>query len=330
MRKPDTIARFRLELAQDIDFHIFVQYCFFSQWDRLRSYVRQCGIKLIGDLPIYVPLDSADVWSSPELFQLDDALQPTAVAGVPPDYFTADGQLWGNPLYDWDAMQNTGYRWWIDRVRAAGGLYDLLRIDHFRGLASYWKVPAGAPTAKTGVWVKGPGMDLISALYKAVPEVKIIAEDLGYLTDDVIRLREQAKLPGMKIMEFAFDSREASDYLPHNYERECICYTGTHDNTTAAGWFEDADPQDVNKAIKYLGLNDMEGYANGLIRGGMSSVAMLFIAQIQDHLGVGNQARMNTPGTVGHGNWTYRVLPGELTGELAARIFDMTQLYGRL
>lgn len=330
MRDPQALARCREELREEIGFHTFVQYCFFGQWEALRDYVHGKGIRLIGDLPIYVPLDSADVWSHPRLFQLNQQLRPVAVAGVPPDYFNDDGQLWGNPLYDWDAMGRSRYQWWIDRVQAASRLYDVVRLDHFRGLASYWRVPAGAATAKLGRWVPGPGMELISALKNAMPELKLIAEDLGYLTEDVVRLREQAALPGMKIIQFAFDSREDSDYLPHNYRENCICYTGTHDNTTAAGWFTDAAPEDVLKAVEYLGLNREEGYHNGLLRAGMGSVAFLFLAQIQDYLGQGDECRMNTPGTVGGGNWTYRVRPGELTEELAARIRAMTERYGRL
>lgn len=330
IRRPESLAYYRALLSDEIGFQRFIQYCFFSQWERLRAYVRAHGIKLIGDLPIYVPLDSADVWVSPGLFQLDNDLQPIAVAGVPPDYFTADGQLWGNPLYDWDAMRRDGYSWWIARVRAAGALYDTVRIDHFRGLASYWSVPAGDETARNGKWVPGPGVDLLNTLTGALPELSLIAEDLGYLTEDVIALLSETGLPGMKVIQFAFDSREESDYLPHNYLPHCICYTGTHDNTTAAGWFAEAAPEDVKKAIAYLGLNERETYHYGLIRAGMSSVAELFITQMQDYLGLGSEARMNTPGTIGHGNWCYRLRPGELTEALAQRMRAMTELYGRL
>ena len=226
-------------------------------------------------------------------------------------------------------MESDGFSWWIDRVRAVSRLYDVVRIDHFRGLASYWSVPADASTAEHGEWRKGPGMKLVGTLQREVGDVRLIAEDLGFLTEDVIRLREEAGLPGMKIVQFAFDSREKSDYLPHNYKRNCICYTGTHDNTTARGWFSDASPADVEKAVAYLGLNAEEGYGYGLIRGGMSSVAELFIATIQDYLDQDGSARMNTPGTVGNGNWCYRVAPGLLTDALASRIHRMTELYGR-
>lgn len=328
-RRPEALVRYRALLREEIGFHAFVQGCFFWQWEALRAYVAKRGVRLIGDLPIYVPLDSADVWTEPAQFQLDETLAPVAVAGVPPDSFSATGQLWGNPLYDWDAMESDGFSWWIDRVRAAGRLYDVVRIDHFRGLASYWSVPADASTAECGEWRKGPGMKLVGTLQREVGDVRLIAEDLGFLTEDVIRLREEAGLPGMKIVQFAFDSREKSDYLPHNYKRNCICYTGTHDNTTARGWFSDASPADVEKAVAYLGLNAEEGYGYGLIRGGMSSVAELFIATIQDYLDQDGSARMNTPGTVGNGNWCYRVAPGLLTDALASRIHRMTELYGR-
>lgn len=328
-RRPEALVRYRALLREEIGFHAFVQGCFFRQWEALRAYVAKRGVRLIGDLPIYVPLDSADVWTEPAQFQLDETLAPVAVAGVPPDSFSATGQLWGNPLYDWDAMESDGFSWWIDRVRAAGRLYDVVRIDHFRGLASYWSVPADASTAEHGEWRKGPGMKLVGTLQREVGDVRLIAEDLGFLTEDVIRLREEAGLPGMKIVQFAFDSREKSDYLPHNYKRNCICYTGTHDNTTARGWFSDASPADVEKAVAYLGLNAEEGYGYGLIRGGMSSVAELFIATIQDYLDQDGSARMNTPGTVGNGNWCYRVAPGLLTDALASRIHRMTELYGR-
>ena len=330
LRRPEALAHYRALLHDEIDFQTFVQYCFFTQWERLRAYVRGKGIRLIGDLPIYVPLDSADVWVSPRLFQLDSDLQPVAVAGVPPDYFTADGQLWGNPLYDWDAMRLDDYRWWIERVRAASALYDTVRIDHFRGLASYWSVPAGDTTARGGKWVQGPGVALVNALTDALPTLSLIAEDLGYLTEDVITLLRDTGLPGMKVIQFAFDSREESDYLPHNYTPRCVCYTGTHDNTTAAGWFAEAAPEDVAKAVAYLGLNERETYHYGLIRAGMSSVAELFVTQMQDYLGLGSEGRMNTPGTIGHGNWCYRLRPGELTDALSARIREMTKLYGRL
>ena len=328
-RSEEVLRRYEQLLSDDIRFCVFTQYLFFRQWNALRAYIREQGIRIIGDVPIYVPLDSADVWAEGEYFQLDDQCRPTEVAGVPPDYFTADGQLWGNPLYDWDRMRDDGYRWWIRRLSAAGKLYDTVRIDHFRGLESYWAVPYGAENARAGRWRKGPGESFIDAVKAALPELDIIAEDLGFMTPEVIALREYSGFPGMKVLQFAFDSREPSDYLPHRYPTNCICYTGTHDNATLAQWLGDAKGDDVAYAKRYLGLNDEEGYVNGIIRGGMSSVADLFVAQMQDWLALGGESRMNVPGVLGHGNWCWRMLPGTLTDALAEKIAAMTAMYSR-
>ena len=328
LRRPEAVARYREELADDIRLFTYIQYLFFRQWEALRSYAHEKGIGIIGDLPIYVAMDSADVWADPRAFQLDERNVPAEVAGVPPDYFTADGQLWGNPLYDWDALKADGYTWWIRRIAGASRLYDILRIDHFRGLESYWAVPYGETTAKVGRWVKGPGMDLMNVLTEKFPNIQFIAEDLGYLTPEVRQLLEDSGLPGMKVLQFAFDSREAANYLPHTYPRHCVCYAGTHDNSTLMGWKDEAAPADIAMAREYLGLHDEEGFNWGVLRGGQSSVADLFIAQMQDYLGLGSEARMNTPGILG-GNWQWRMLPGQITDELTARIARMTSLYGR-
>ncbi len=328
LRRPEAVARYQEELADDIRLFTYIQYLFFRQWEDLRSYAHEKGIGIIGDLPIYVAMDSADVWADPRAFQLDERNVPAEVAGVPPDYFTADGQLWGNPLYDWDAMKADGYTWWIRRIAGASRLYDILRIDHFRGLESYWAVPYGETTAKTGRWVKGPGMDLIGVLTERFPNIQFIAEDLGYLTPEVRQLLEDSGLPGMKVLEFAFDSREAANYLPHTYPRHCVCYAGTHDNATLMGWKDEAAPADIAMARQYLGLNDEEGFHWGVLRGGQSSVADLFVAQMQDYLGLGSEARMNTPGILG-GNWQWRMLSGQITDALTARIAGMARLYGR-
>ena len=268
------------------------------------------------------------MWAEPEFFQLDEENLPVRVAGVPPDYFTADGQLWGNPLYDYDAMRRDGYSWWIRRVAGAAKLFDVIRIDHFRGFASYWSVPAGEKTAQNGKWVKGPGLDLVKRLTDWFCGVDFIAEDLGYPGAEVTELLEGSGLPGMKVLQFAFDSRDESDYLPHAYPERCVCYTGTHDNTTLAAWFDEAKPADVRKAIRYLGLNREEGYCEGMLRGGMGSVAELFVAQMQDWLGLGAEARINTPGKP-DGNWQWRMLPRQTTKKLAKQIREMTVLYGR-
>ena len=328
LRKPEAVARWTKLLEADVTFYAFVQFLFFRQWERLRSYAREKGIGIIGDMPIYVAMDSSDVWAEPQFFQLDDQCVPKAVSGVPPDAFTDDGQLWGTPLYDWDALRADGYGWWIRRVEGAEKLYDALRIDHFRAFEAYWSVPYGETTAKNGRWVKGPGMDLVGRLTAWFNNMQFIAEDLGYITPELHALLEESKLPGMKVLEFAFDHREPSDYLPHNYPRNCICYAGTHDNNTLLGWLTEISEEDLDYAAAYLGLNPEEGYAWGVLRGGMSSVAELFVAQIQDYLGLGSEARINTPGTA-EGNWRWRLLPGELTPELAKKIAAMTRRYGR-
>ncbi len=328
LRKPEAVERYRGELKEDVDFFTYLQYLFFRQWNALRDYIHSLGIKVIGDLPIYVAMDSADVWAEPEFFQLGEGNVPTEVSGVPPDYFTADGQLWGNPLYDYDRMKQDGYGWWIRRVEGAGRLFDVIRIDHFRGLESYWAVPYGAATAKNGRWRKGPGMDLVGVLTGWFPNLKIIAEDLGFLTPEVKKLLEDSGLPGMKVLEFAFDIREPSNYLPHTYDRNCVCYVGTHDNETVMQWRESADRSDVSMARKYLGLNDAEGFNWGMIRGGMSSIADTFVVQMQDCLGLGAEGRMNTPGKP-DGNWQWRLLPGEATPSLAKKLREYAKIYGR-
>ena len=326
MRRPEALEKARKTYDADIRLFTFIQFVFFRQWQSLRAYAREKDVGIIGDMPIYVAMDSADVWADPASFQLDSRCVPTEVAGVPPDSFTADGQLWGNPLYDWEAMKRDGYRWWVRRIAGAAKLYDVIRIDHFRGLESYWAVPYGEKTAKNGHWVKGPGMELLSVLKKWFPDLEFIAEDLGYLTPEVAQLLADSGFPGMKILEFAFDSREASNYLPHTYSHHCVCYTGTHDNPPLARWRREASPEDLAVAEKYLGLNEAEGFAHGIIRGGMGSVAELFVAQMQDYLD--DDGRINTPGIAG-GNWTWRVQADAFTDDLAAQIAEMTTLYGR-
>ena len=327
-RSPEVLEQYRTLLREDVELFTYLQFLFFRQWNRLRDYLHSLDIQVIGDLPIYVAMDSADVWAEPECFQLDDQCVPTEVSGVPPDYFSADGQLWGNPLYAWDRMQADGFGWWIRRVDSASKLYDVIRIDHFRGFDAYWAVPFGETTAKNGHWVKGPGMSLVGVLTSWFPQLRFIAEDLGYPTPGVQQLLQDSGLPGMKVLEFAFDSRDTSSYLPHSYTENCVCYTGTHDNSPLALWRQEAAPEDVAHAVEYLALTEQEGFHWGIIRGGMSSVAELFVAQVQDYLGLGEGNRMNIPGTQG-GNWTWRLLPGELSDALSVRIDRMTALYGR-
>ena len=330
MHLPLCLEAIRGELAEEIGLHQFLQYQFFRQWNALRSYAAQKGIRIIGDVPIYVPLDSADVWANPQLFQLDLQGRPTAVAGCPPDSFTADGQLWGNPLYDWDAMKKTGFAWWIRRLRAASRMYDVVRLDHFRGFESYWAVPAGDKTAAGGSWKKGPGSDFIQAVQKALPELDFIAEDLGFVTPEVRQLQEESGYPGMKVMQFAFDSREASEYLPHTYPVNSVCYAGTHDNYTMVQGFHETPAEDLAVAKSYLGLNEEEGLVWGIIRGCMGSVSKLCVIQMQDYLELDGSARMNFPGTLSPDNWSWRAKKGCITPALTKRIREITRLYGRL
>lgn len=311
-------------------FHCFVQYLFFKQWESLRNYAHDKGISIIGDVPIYVPYDSVDVWTDPELFQLDEMLNPTDVAGVPPDGFTEDGQLWGNPLYRWEVHKKDGYSWWLRRMEAAGKLYDIVRFDHFRGLESYWAVPYGHPTARYGRWVKGPGSDLVEAIQKKLPQLRLIAEDLGYLTDEVLAMRDNAHLPGMKILEFAFDSREPSEYLPHTYNANAVCYTGTHDNMTMQQWFDTCSAEAKAYATEYMNLSEQEGPVWGAIRTVMSCVCDLSIIPMQDLLALGAEARMNFPGTMSDSNWTWRAKDGIITKALTQKLRRLTALYGRL
>lgn len=315
-------------LEEDIEFFVYIQYLFFKQWAQLKRYINDLGIEVIGDLPIYVAMDSCDVWAEPEFFSLDEDNYPVEVAGVPPDYFTEDGQLWGNPCYDWKAMSKDGYKWWIRRIEGAAKLYDVLRIDHFRGFDEYWAVPAGEKTAKNGKWKKGPGMELVGLLNKKFPKIHFIAEDLGEPSPTVVKLLKDSGWPGMKVLGFAFDSGEANNYQPHTYDNNCICYTGTHDNATVMGWYEEAAKKDKDYAIKYLGISKAEGFNWGMIRGGMSSVAVLFVAQMQDYLGLGKYNRINVPGTKS-GNWQWRLLGKEMDADLAKKIMDMTVMYGR-
>ncbi len=327
-REPHALARTGEELREETDFWRGVQYLFFRQWQKLKEYVNGRGIGLIGDLPIYVALDSADVWAGPELFQLDRELVPTEVAGCPPDAFAVDGQLWGNPLFDWERMEADGYAWWIGRIAHQLRLYDMLRIDHFRGFESYYTIPFGEETARNGRWRPGPGMKLFRAVEAALGQKDIIAEDLGYLTPEVRQMLAESGFPGMKVLQFAFDSREESDYLPHNYDKNCVVYVGTHDNDTALGWLDTVSPEDRRYAMDYLKLTGAEGYHWGLMRGAWASAARLAVVTAQDLLGLGSGARMNTPSTLG-GNWQWRAMPGVFTEELAQRLRRETGIYRR-
>ena len=330
LRRPRALAAAREELAGEIAFWKAVQYLFFKQWAKLKAYANEKGISIIGDLPIYVSGDSADVWSNPDQFQLDENGQPTEVAGCPPDGFSADGQLWGNPLFDWEKMKEDGYQWWIRRIAAQFQVYDILRIDHFRGFDEYYAIPFGDDTARNGRWRPGPGIDFFRAVNAALGEKEIIAEDLGFLTDTVRRLLAETGYPGMKVLEFAFDSRDTgSDYLPHCYPRHCVVYAGTHDNDTIQGWMANAPAKDVEYAKEYLRLTQEEGWHWGMMRSAWASCADLAVMQLQDVLGLGSEARMNTPSTLGS-NWKWRALPGSCGPELARRLRHEMGVYQRL
>lgn len=327
-RDKKALKSYREASYYDVGFWYFVQYEFYKQYNELKAYANHKGIRIIGDLPIYVSEDSVEAWASSEMFLIDENRRVTVVSGCPPDAFSPTGQLWGNPIYDWAYMDQCRYAWWIERIRFSLTIYDVVRIDHFRGFESYWEIPAGDPTAENGKWVPGPGMKLFSAIKEALGDVAIIAEDLGFLTQEVIDFHTATGFPGMKVLQFAFDTREESDYLPHNYDSNCVVYTGTHDNDTTVGWFKKAPRKEVKHAIKYLKLTKREGYHWGFIRGAWSSTAKLAIAPIQDFLGLDDEARINIPSTLG-GNWVWQIAPDALTPELAKKIKQLTKLYGR-
>ena len=329
-RDPDAIWEKRQELKDEVRFYCFVQYLFDCQWNALRSYAHAAGIQIIGDVPIYVPYDSADVWSSPELFDLDENLQPVNVAGCPPDSFNEDGQLWGNPLYRWDLHEEQGYSWWVRRMAAAGSRYDVVRLDHFRGFESFWAVPFGDPTARGGKWIVGPGMSFVNAMRQKLPQVKMIAEDLGFLTQEVLDLRDASGYPGMKVLQFAFDSREPSEYLPHTYTANTVCYTGTHDNMTTRQWLESLTPEAAEYASEYMNLTEKEGMVWGVIRTAMASVSERCVVPMQDLLDLGSKGRMNFPGTQTGSNWTWRAAKNYISDALAEKYLRLTKLYGRL
>jgi 4-alpha-glucanotransferase len=314
------------EHADEIRFWQFVQFIFFRQWAAVRAAAQARGILIIGDVPIYVASDSADVWGHRELFELDDAGHPTVVAGVPPDYFSATGQRWGNPLYRWEAMRETNFAWWAARVQTNLRFADLLRLDHFRGFVAYWEIPASEPTAVHGRWMPGPGIALFDALRESLGELPLIAEDLGFITQDVHDLRKAIDVPGMHILQFGFAQND-SPHLPHRYDARTVVYTGTHDNDTARGWYATASDAERDAASAYLGC-DGESVASCLIRAAYTSVAETAIVPAQDILDLGSDARMNRPGAAS-GNWTWRLLPGALTRERAEKLHRLAELTGR-
>ena len=319
------------QFEDEMEFYIFQQYMFDRQWSDLRHYANKAGIKIIGDIPIYVSLDSVEVWSNPKLFALDENRVPLAVAGCPPDAFSADGQLWGNPLYDWAYHKKTDFKWWIERMRALFNRFDIVRIDHFRGFDEYYSIPYGAKTAAEGHWEKGIGIELFNAIKQAFGEhAEIIAEDLGFVTDSVKQLLADSGYPGMKIIEFAFDSREAGDYIPYNYTKNCVVYTGTHDNDTLQGWYKAISEEDREFTIEYLDnkATPIEEIHWDFIRLALSTVADTCVIAAQDYLGLGSEARINTPSSIGK-NWVWRVKKGVFTKELSQKILKLSKIYGR-
>ncbi len=327
LRNQNALDAFSANNQDDIHFYKFCQYLFFKQWSHIHHLANEKGIKIIGDLPLYVAHDSADAWSRPEVFLLDEDRNPLAVAGVPPDYFSATGQLWGNPIYDWEKLKEMNYDWWIERIQSAFEFFDVMRIDHFRGFAAYWSVPYGDETAQNGHWVDGPGADLFTAIEKELGSLPIIAEDLGIITPDVEALREQFKLPGMKVLHFAFHSKDGNQYLPHNYERNAVVYTGTHDNDTTCGWYNSIEAFAKDNIHTYL-ASDGNDIHWKMIRLAWGSVAQYAIAPFQDILGLGSEARMNTPGT-SQGNWQWRFTDKDWDEDKARILKFMTELFDR-
>jgi 4-alpha-glucanotransferase len=339
-REQRAVSEWSARLATELQAYKYWQFEFFRQWERLKIYCQQCGIRFMGDIPIYVAHDSADVWAHPNLFHLDDQGRPTVVSGVPRDYFSATGQLWGNPIYRWDLLAANGFQWWIERFRASFALFDMARLDHFRGFESYWEVPASETTAMHGRWVKGPGENLLSALQNALGELPIVAENLGVITPPVEKLRKQFGLPGMSLLQFAFGTDpQGPSFRPHNYSRDLAAYTGGHDNDTTVGWWSSSGagdstrtPEDVRKerafARAYLNMGDDDDINWVMIRAILASVADVAIVPLQDVLGLGTEARMNLPGKVS-GNWKWRYRPGALNKELSNRLRSLVTLYDR-
>ena len=328
VRKEETLEKYRTKLKKQILFYQFQQFLFARQWSALKKYANEKGILIVGDIPIYVAFDSADTWANPELFQLDESGTPVAVAGCPPDAFSATGQLWGNPLYCWDYHKKTGYAWWMKRLAHCFALYDVVRIDHFRGFDEYYAIPFGDETAEYGHWEKGPGYELFKVMKQQLGNKSVIAEDLGFLTPSVIKLVKKTGYPGMKILQFAFDSREESDYLPHNYVPNSVVYTGTHDNNTTLGWFKELNRHDRGFAKRYLNIKTNQNVTWEFIRAALASVSETAIIPMQDYLGLSGEARINMPSTLGT-NWKWRMLPGQISEELATKIRNMCKLYGR-
>ena len=328
LRKKASLEKSRKKYADRIEFYCFQQYFFYKQWMALKAYANKKGIQIVGDIPIYVAMDSADTWSHPELFDLDKDCNPINVAGCPPDAFTALGQLWGNPLYKWDYHKETGYEWWMTRLSHCYKIYDIVRIDHFRGFDEYYAIPYGNENAIIGEWLPGPGLDLFKCMKEKLGKRAVIAEDLGFLTDSVIKMVKRSGFPGMKVLQFAFDSKEESEYLPHTYDSNCVVYTGTHDNDTTRHWYDTLARKDKSFARRYLDIKTPKDAVNKMVRAALSCVAQTCVIPMQDYLELGGEARMNFPSTLGN-NWKWRVEGSALSDECADRIYKLCKLYGR-
>ena len=326
-REPQAILKYSNLLKEEIDFYNFLQYMFYYQWTNLKKYANQKGIKIIGDIPIYVAEDSSDIWSNPKLFMLDENLVPKKVSGCPPDAFSETGQLWGNPVYNWEKMKKQGYKWWIERMKASLNIFDVIRIDHFRGFESYWSIPYEDDTAINGQWEKGPGKELFYEIKKELGEMEIIAEDLGFITEEVREMLEYCGYPGMKVLQFAFDPEGNSEYLPHNYEKNVVVYTGTHDNDTIKGWFNSINKEEREFCTKYTGMKDDNDNWT-FIKCAISSVADTSILQMQDILNLDKDARINIPSTLGT-NWRWRMSKDDITDELVEKLKVLNNIYGR-
>jgi 4-alpha-glucanotransferase len=327
MRQPAAMVTWSEKLAQEIEQHKFLQFLFFQQWLALKKYANERGIQIIGDIPIFAAFDSADVWANPDLFYLDEDGNPTVIAGVPPDYFSETGQRWGNPLYRWDRMAKNGYAWWAARLKMCFIQADIVRIDHFRGFDAYWEIPAAEPTAIIGNWVKGPGKQFFQVMHDKLGELPLIAEDLGVITPAIVALREMFDFPGMKILQFAFGGEQNSAFLPHTFDKNSVVYTGTHDNETVLGWYRNASEAERDHIRRYMGISGQD-ISWDLTRLAFMSVSDTAVVPLQDLFGLGNEARMNFPGKVG-GFWRWRYLPHMLNQEIATRLRDLTELYGR-
>jgi len=330
LREESALKEYREALAEDIEFYKFLQYMFFGQWNKLKKYAGDREVGIIGDIPIYVAYDSSDCWSHREMFMFDNKGYPKCVAGCPPDAFSKTGQLWGNPIYDWKKQKKNGYKWWIERVKYNLSLYDVVRIDHFRGFDEYYTIPYGNKTAKYGKWEKGPGIELFDKIKESLGDVNIIAEDLGYLTESVKQMLKESGFPGMKLIQFAFDSRESGNYLPYTYEKNSVVYTGTHDNNTLRGWYEELAYSDKEYAMKYLNKRSISNRSASydFIKVALSAVSDLAIIPIQDYLNMGGEARINTPSVLG-GNWTWRMTEGDLNKKVIEKMRELAVLYHR-